>query len=147
MEGRMDHEQAIRQLQREQLEIRQDLDRCVKYITGNGDPTKGLLWLAADQARIVANLSALHEANRVLIEKHGDDLRREMREQRDGFFKALDTTNQTIRAHQELGHYRRQSLGQRLAVRALEQTIGIGIVALLALLALGAGAWLKGGGP
>lgn len=112
----MDHEQAIRQLQRDQLEIRHDLDRCVKFITGNGDPTKGLLWLAADLGRLVASQGDMAEAHR-----------------------------QALQAHKTEGHYQRTGLWTRLGYRAIEQAVGIGITALLALLVIGAAAYLRGG--
>ena len=117
MEGRMDHEQAIRQLQRDQLEIRKDLDRCVVYITGNGDPTHGLLWIAADLGRLVATQAEMAVAQR-----------------------------QALEVHKTEGHYQRTGLWTRLGYRAIEQAVGIGITTLLALVVIGAITYLRGMG-
>ncbi len=54
MEFRQEPELVVEQIQAELLDVRKDLDELTKFIKGNGDPTKGLLWLVADLSRLVA---------------------------------------------------------------------------------------------
>ena len=140
-------EQAIVQLQQEQADLRADLEELSHFVKGNGDPTKGLLWLVADQARLTANLTALHEANRQLIEKQSaalrEDvkaqeavLREDLQQQRADFLKVMGE-------HQDGGHYQRQSFGQRLAYRAIEQSVALVVTAVLILIVWGAASWVQ----
>lgn len=70
MQPSMELEQTVAQLHADQIEIRRDLNKCLKFITGNGDPTKGLLWLAADLGRLVASQSDMLAAQRLELKDH-----------------------------------------------------------------------------
>lgn len=112
----MSPEQAIAHLQEEVADIRADLEELAHFIKGNGDPTRGLLWLVADQSRLVANLTAMQEAGRLLVE-------------------------QRAREHLERDHYSRQNIWMRLLFRGAEQAIALAVTALLFLLVLGFTNW------
>lgn len=112
----LEHEMS--QLQAEVADIRADLEELAHFIKGNGDPTRGLLWLVADQSRLVANLSAMHEANRLLVE-------------------------QRAREHLERDHYARQNLWTRLMFRGAEQVIAIMTTVVLLLLVMGVAEWVR----
>lgn len=114
----MSPEQNISQLQEEVADIRADLEELAHFIKGNGDPTKGLLWLVADQSRLVANLSAMHEASRMLVE-------------------------QRAREHLERDHYARLNVWTRLMFRGAEQIIALSVTAILFLLVLGFADWSR----
>jgi len=50
-------EMLLEQQQTLLVELRHDLDQLSVFIKGNGDPTKGLLWLGAALSRLVATQS------------------------------------------------------------------------------------------
>lgn len=62
-------EQRVALLHQDVSELRIDLEEAVHFIKGNGDPTKGLMWVVADQARLIATITQMMEAHRLLIEK------------------------------------------------------------------------------
>lgn len=91
MQPEMSPELAIVQLQSDVEMLRKDLDEEVQslketreFITGNGDPKKGLLWLVADLTRMVGTMTQLMDKReaafelyraeqKMLYEKHGTD--------------------------------------------------------------------------
>lgn len=77
-------EAQVEQLQADVGAIRADLDRATKWITGNGDPTQGLLWVAADLGRLVAAATDLAGAQAAALERHRAD---EHGNRRGGGFK------------------------------------------------------------
>lgn len=104
--------QDLSTIQVEIVEIRKDLDRAMVWLAGNGDPTKGLLWITADLGR----LSTVNS-------------------------EALAHVSKLVEDHLKIRHWsddRRNRWPSRLAFGVLQQVVGIGISLVLALLALGA---------
>lgn len=118
----MTPEVAIGQLQEDVQQIREDLEELRRFVTGGGDPTKGLLWLAADLARMVASLTSLIDEQR----------------------KSLQMYATALQQHERLtGHERRDSSWwQRLAYDAARQVAVLVVTALLVLLVLGTQTWI-----
>jgi hypothetical protein len=104
----MEPELALDQLQHDVSEIRHDLEQLSTFIKGNGDPTKGLLWLVADLGRLVASQALIVATNQTALKEH----------QRDE-------------------HYRRQSVWGRVAFGALSQAAGTAVLVLAFLIILG----------
>lgn len=70
MQPDMGLEHAVEQAQEDIKELRQDLHEVEKFIRGNGDPTKGLLWLVADLGRLAGAQAELMVAHRAELERH-----------------------------------------------------------------------------
>lgn len=123
MEQQMTPEMAIGQIQEDVQQIRDDLDVLRAFVTGGGDPTKGLLWLAADLARMVASLTSLVDEQR----------------------KSLIQYAEALSKHEGLSaHERRDSpWWQRLAYDAARQAAAIAVSAVLLLLLLGTQTWIR----
>lgn len=66
----MQLEMAVIQAQEDIKELRADLADVLEFIKGNGDPTKGLLWLVADVGRLAAAQAELLGAHRQELERH-----------------------------------------------------------------------------
>lgn len=118
-------EQVIIQVQQDLEEVKRDLEELSRFVRGNGDPSKGLLWLVADQARLIAGLSAMHEANRALIEQYHQEQK-----------KAFES-------HEQEGHYHRQSAAQRLAFQVGSQVLGVVVSVSLLVLLWGLQTWIR----
>lgn len=97
-----------------------------KMVTGNGDPQKGLLWLATLQGRLLTDLTTIVEANRLAV------------------IKADGESQTALLRHQELGHYARQSAQARLTYSVLSHVLSIVSTGVLILLALGVIAFMEG---
>lgn len=122
MEHEMTPEVAIGQLREDVEQIREDLEDLRKFVTGGGDPTKGLLWLAADLARMVASLTTLVDEQRKSLKQYADGLAR----------------------HERDGHDRRESpWWHRLAYDTARQIAAIAVTVVLLLLLLGTQTWIR----
>src|SRR4029077_15498313 len=119
MQPEMTNELAIAILQEDVARSERDLGQVRDFVTGNGDPKKGLLWLCADLGKLVATMSQL------------------MSEQQ----KALtDHVNQ--------GHPRRNESPwnwNRPAFEAAKQVVGYIVLGVLILLAIGTITYIQTG--
>jgi hypothetical protein len=127
-EQRLDPELAISHLQTQVDEISEDLKQLHIFVTGNGDPTKGLLWLASDLGRLIIAQSKLTEANRqTALEEHSM--------LRDTLAKHLDS-----RIHLSRGL---EAWPARLAFDTARQALSVIVAALLFLVLLGTQTWIR----
>lgn len=57
MQMGLEPEQLLYQLHEDVRGIKEDLGRLEKFITGNGDPTQGLLWMVREMRNLIDSLS------------------------------------------------------------------------------------------
>src|SRR4051812_8218614 len=63
-------EQRMDQIKQELDDVKDDVTDAVKFIKGNGDPTKGLLWIVADLTRLLATNTQLIDTQRQALERY-----------------------------------------------------------------------------
>lgn len=97
------------------IELRTDLNQLSHFIKGNGDPTKGLLWLAADLSRLLASQATITQAYQADFLAH----------------------------IKEGGHvqHRQESVWGRLAYDVARQAVTLAVGALLVIFLLGLRTW------
>jgi hypothetical protein len=96
LEPEMSIELAIATAQQDIVELQEEYKQLHTMVTGNGDPTKGLVWMATLNARLLTDLSSIVEANRqAVIKADGDSLA-------------------ALQKHETAGHYARGSVWSRL---------------------------------
>jgi len=103
-------------------EIRNDMLKHTRLLTGGDDPKQGLVWISADLARLVGAQSELTMLQR-------KDLDERFRQHEAG-------------AHAE----RRTSLAARLGYEALRQVVVGLVLAVMALLIIGILTYIRNGG-
>lgn len=108
---------TVTQAQSDIRALQKEVENHHRFITGNGDPQKGLLWLAADAIKMNALIANLIATQTVALEDHKKE-----------------------------GHYSRSSPAKRLAWRAAEQVVTALVTATLLLLLLGVRFWVNSGG-
>lgn len=126
MEPGMEMELAVATAQQDILELQTEFKDLHKMVTGNGDPQKGLIWMATLHARLLADLSTIVEANRATLVIQDAHVARALEE------------------HKEKGHYERASAQQRLAYKILEHVLSVVVSGLVVLIILGAVSYLNG---
>ncbi|MBT9174004.1 MAG: hypothetical protein DDT21_02415 [Syntrophomonadaceae bacterium] len=96
------------------------LSAVERWLHGAGDPTRGLVWAAADLARLIQSLTALvHE-----------------------FQIAQTSTAIALADHERGGHRRGETFGMRVAFEAARATIVLVVGAVLFILVLGVASWI-----
>lgn len=66
-------EMAVVQLQNDLGDLKKSNDELRVFITGNGDPKKGLLWLAANQGELLIALGGLITAQAQALARHTEE--------------------------------------------------------------------------
>lgn len=114
----------------EELEdVRKSVRMAVEFIRGNGDPTKGLLWVTADLTRLLATNTQLLEAHRQVVADH-------VHESEKRWAKHIEE------AHRE----RRSEFWEKVKDTAVKQVVTGAIITILSLLALGVITFVRNGG-